>query len=176
MTSLPTNRPLTAATPTSTSPSSRPRPGWSASSSVTRRAARRTSSPSCSGTVRTPSRPGPRRPRGPRSATTRRAAARRSRPTPATSLKSDRPRWSVLGRTRRSNGAVACRRGLISGSSVVELDFDDRAAIKAAGDVQRGNPHRATGARAAIKSRTSTARNCHRAEAQSLRPPRRGMT
>jgi hypothetical protein len=37
MTSLPTKRPLTAATPTSTSPSSGPRPGWSASSSVTRK-------------------------------------------------------------------------------------------------------------------------------------------
>ena len=36
----------------------------------------------------------------------RRAAARRSRRTPATSQKSDRPRWSVLGLgTRRPHGA-----------------------------------------------------------------------
>jgi uncharacterized protein (TIGR02118 family) len=34
-------------------------------------------------------------------ASTRRAAARRSRSTPATSPKSDRPRWSVLGLGKR---------------------------------------------------------------------------
>ena len=51
--------------------------------------------------VRTPSRPRPRPPRWPRPASTRRAAARRSRSTPATSPKSDRPRWSVLGPGKR---------------------------------------------------------------------------
>ena len=44
---------------------------------------------------------------------------------------------------------VARSGGLISGSSVAELDFDDRAAIKA-GDVQRGSPRRATGDPAAV--------------------------
>ena len=73
------------------------------------------------------------RPRAPRSATTHRAVARRSRPTPATSLKSD-PTAPVRSRTR--DALITRRRGLqqglISGSSVVELDFDDRAAINAA--------------------------------------------
>jgi hypothetical protein len=82
----------TAATPMSTSPSSRPCPGWASPAKLSHPQG---GTPYLAAELFWPSedafKPRPRPTRWPSSARTPRAAARRSRSTPATSPKSDRP-------------------------------------------------------------------------------------